>query len=280
MSAEARDEQLAVLIDGKQSVVLTKDSPIHIVIGGLERRTHVVRLEKRTESQAGSARFLGFSAPGGHALPPRPRRRRIEFIGDSHSVGYGNTSPTRECTREQVHDTTNTQLAFGPLLAKKLDADYRVIAYSGFGIVRNYNGGVPGDSLPKRYARAIPGEEIPADDRGWKPDTVVIDLGSNDFSTKLHAGEAWADEAALHADYRATYARFVRMLLAKYPHARLVLIRYSLFDSDVQAVAAAVASRRVATVAAEPHELTGCDWHPSLADHRAMAEALERALAR
>ena len=143
VSAEARDEQLAVLIDGKQSVVLTKDSPIHIVIGGLERRTHVVRLEKRTESQAGSARFLGFSAPGGHALPPRPRRRRIEFIGDSHSAGYGNTSPTRECTREQVHDTTNTQLAFGPLLAKKLDADYRVIAYSGFGIVRRTRAGLP-----------------------------------------------------------------------------------------------------------------------------------------
>ena len=57
-----------------------------------------------------------------------------------------------------MHDTTDTQQAFGPLLAKRLDADYRVNAFSGHGIVRNYDGNSPGDSLPKRYSRAIPGE--------------------------------------------------------------------------------------------------------------------------
>jgi lysophospholipase L1-like esterase len=279
VTAIPNDEQLAVLVDGERRRIL-KGKETRVTIGGLKPGAHVVRLEKLTESQSGRALFLGMSAPeGGTPLPPEPRARRIEFIGDSHSVGYGNTSAVRECTRQEVHDTTDTQQAFGPLLAKKLGADYRVIAYSGYGIVRNYNGAVPGDSLPRRYARAIPGEEAAEAPSGWQPDWVVINLGSNDFSTPLHAGEAWKDAAALHAHYRASYARFVRMLLAKYPKARLLLMRYEAFDADVEAVVAAVADPRVATAKFGPFENTGCDWHPSLKDHRDLAEALATRLA-
>jgi lysophospholipase L1-like esterase len=279
VAADPGEDQLSLVIDGQEQVVLTKTSPPRVTIDGLAPGEHIVRLEKLTESQHGSDGFTGFWATdGGTPLKPQPKARRIEFIGDSHTVGYGNTSPRRDCARGEVHDTTNTQLAFGPLLAKRLGADYRVNAFSGHGIVRNYGGNGPGDSMPKRYGRAIPGDEGAADDKGWQPDWVVIDLGSNDFSTPLHAGEAWADAAALHADYRATYVGFVRMLLGKYPKARVLLVRYKLFDADVEAVAAAVADGRVATVKVEPTELTGCDWHPSLKDDRDMADALERAI--
>jgi len=271
--AEARDEQLAVLVDGKQRMVLTKASPASVTIDGLAPGKHVVRLEKLTESQSGYARFMGFGTDG-KPLPLQPRAKRIEFIGDSHSVGYGDTSPKRECTRQEVHDTTNTQLAFGPLVAKRLDADYRVIAYSGYGIVRNYNGAVPGDSLPKRYARALPGEEGAAKDDGWKPDRIVIKLGSNDFSTPLHAGEAWPDQAALHADYRARYAEFLAMLIAKQPQAKFLLMGSGDFLADVEAVAKG-AAKPVKAVRWVELENSGCDWHPSLKDHRNLADQIE-----
>jgi lysophospholipase L1-like esterase len=279
VAATPNEEQLSLVIDGEPQVELTKFGPPRVTVDGLAPGEHVVRLEKLTESQHGDATFTAFwPTGGGTPLSVKAKAKRIEFIGDSHTVGYGDTSPKRECTRQQVHDTTDTQQAFGPLLAKKLDWDYRVNAFSGFGIVRNYDGSSPGDSLPKRYGRAIPGEAGTADDAGWQPDWVVIDLGSNDFSTKLHTGEAWKDDAALHGDYRATYVGFVRMLLGKYPKARFLLVRYKLFDADVEAVAAAVADKRVATIKVEPTELTGCDWHPSLKDHQAMAAELERVI--
>jgi lysophospholipase L1-like esterase len=276
VSADPRDEQLAVVVDGARRMVLTKASPARVTIDGLTPGKHVVRLEKLTESQSDYARFLGFSTAG-KPLPVHPRAKRIEFIGDSHSAGYGNTSPKRECTRQEVHDTTNTQLAFGPLVAKRLDMDYRVIAYSGFGIVRNYNGAAPGNSLPKLYAQALPGEEAAAKDDGWKPDWIVIKLGSNDFSTPLHAGEAWTDQGALHADYRAKYAEFLAMLIAKQPQAKFLLMAAGDFYDDVEAVAKG-AGKPVKVVRWVELENTGCDWHPSLKDHRNLADQVEAAI--
>jgi len=279
VAAEPKGEQLALLVDGKQRQILSGTAPEQVTTIGLAPGDHVVRLEKLTETQTGSVRFLGFWPTGnGQPLKARAPARRIEFIGDSHTVGYGDTSPTRTCTREQVHDTTDTQQAFGPVLAKRLDADYRVIAYSGYGVVRNYNGGVPGDSLPKRYARAIPGEEAPEATSDWQPQLVVINLGTNDFSTPVHPGEPWKDLDTLRADYRATYAAFVRTLRTKYPGAHFLLLGSDVFYRDVAQVAAE-AGGPVSALHLAPLELTGCDWHPSLKDQRAMADQVGKAAA-
>ena len=197
VAVDSATEHFRVLVDGAERAILTAPGRARLVIDGLARGRHVVRLEKQTESQEGSARFLGFRPGAGvTALPPQARARRIEFIGDSNTVGYGNASHERTCTREEVHDTTDTSRAFGPLVAARLDADYRILAYSGFGIVRNYAGSSPDRSLPIIYGRAIPGEpaEAAAAD-GWRPQLIVIALGANDFSTPLHAGERWADVA-------------------------------------------------------------------------------------
>lgn len=271
-------DHLRLLVDGKPRHVLKGSGAIVVTLTGLGPGDHVARLEKVTESQSGSARFGGFFAEGGAPLPATPRERQIEFIGDSHSVGYGNTSLTRTCTEQEVHDTTDTQQAFGPLLAKRLDADYRVIAYSGYGVVRNYAGHKPGENLPFLYDRAIPGDPAPAAaDGAWRPQIIVINLGTNDFSTPIKPGEAWADAAALRADYRAKYVAFIQRLRASQPQARLVLMAAENFRGEVAQVAAATGATLVDS---GPLELTGCNWHPSLKDHRAMADRVAAALAR
>jgi lysophospholipase L1-like esterase len=278
VEVESGTEHFRVLVDGVERAVLTKPGRARLQITGLAAGAHVVRLEKLTESQSGGGRFLGFFTRTGQPLPLQRRARQIEFIGDSHSVGYGNSSATRQCTEAQVHDTTDTQRAFGPLIAKRLDADYRVTAYSGYGIVRNYAGHKPGENLPFLYDRAIPGESAPAvADSAWRPQVIVINLGTNDFSTPLEPGEAWADAAALRADYRARYTAFVRRLRASQPQARFLLMAAENFRADVEQVAAATGATLVDSGALE---LTGCNWHPSLKDHRAMADRVEAALAR
>lgn len=283
VAVEAGADHLRVLIDGKEKAVLTKPGVARLTFEGLDPGEHVVRLEKMTESQSGSSRFIGFY-PGENdtLLPPPTRAKAIEFIGDSLTVGYGDTSPTRDCDGQRVHDTTDTTQAFGPVLAKRLDADYRVIAYSGYGIVRNYNGGVPGDSLPNRYPRAIPGEDTADTFNGWRPQLIVVNLGSNDFSTPLHAGEPWADQPALHAAYRARYVAFLRMLMASQPQARVLLMGGDTFFDDVQAIATEAgqgAPKPIVTLHFGGLEMTGCNWHPSLKDHQALADLLQGAIA-
>jgi lysophospholipase L1-like esterase len=240
----------------------------------------VIRLEKLTESQTGGSRLFGLY-PIGQTVPlEAPSRvRQIEFIGDSYTVGYGNTSGSRQCTQREIHDTTDTQQAFGPLAARRLDADYRITAYSGRGIVRNYDGVVPGESMIALYPRAKPDDPRDREriDPAWNPQVIVINLGTNDFSTKLHAAEKWADDAALRADYRQAYADFVRGLHASHPRAHFVLMGSDTFFGEVQQVAADV--NRISPGLATPLEfggleLTACDWHPSLADDRKLADLL------
>lgn len=280
VALETDSDFMRVLVDGREMAQLRRPGRAWLTLAGLSPGEHVVRLEKQTESQAGGGRFIGFYPLGGKALPPPRRARRIEFIGDSHTVGYGDTSAGRSCPGDLVHDTTDSQKAFGPVLARRLDADYRLVAYSGFGIVRNYNGGSPGLSLPAIYERATPGEAAPARADDWRPQIIVINLGTNDFSTPVRAGEPWADQAALRTAYRDGYLAFVRRLIQRQPQAKFVLVGSDPFYDLVQQVAdqlrgeAGVVTTRYGTLALE-----GCDYHPSLADHEAIAALVERAIA-
>jgi lysophospholipase L1-like esterase len=245
-----------------------------------------VRLDKVTESQEGGGRFLGFLPIAGDVpLAPRERARRIELIGDSFTVGYGDAAPGRTCTRQEVHDYTDTSRAWGPLVAARLDADYRINAYSGIGVVRNYNGAMPGQSLPTLYDRMLPGDPAPLETgaAGWRPQLIIVSLGGNDFSTPLHAGEPWPGQEALRADWRTHYVAFVRRLMARQPQAHFLLMGHDPFFPDVEQVAAALnrdAARPVATLHYGDLQLTGCDWHPSLADHLAIAELVAGAIGR
>lgn len=270
---DAPADHLRLSIDGAEHRVFRAPGAVDVVIDGLAPGDHIVRLEKLTESQSGSSRFLGFEAPGGTPLPPIRRQRQIEFIGDSFTVGYGNTASTAECTSQQVHDLTDTSHAFGPRVAKAIGADYRIHAFSGFGMVRNYNGSSAGQSLPAIYPRAIPGEQaMTAADSAWRPQIIVINLGTNDFSTPVKAGEAWRDADALRDAYRDRYVAFVTGLAARNPKARFVLMGSDIFFADVAAVAARLRPGvNVRTVRFTGLALTGCHGHPSLADHKRLA---------
>lgn len=280
---EAPREYMRLLVDGEERLLFEEPGDVDITVGGMASSQHLVRLEKMTESQAGGGSFKGFfTLANGKPLPPQPKARRIEFIGDSYTVGYGNRSTKRECSREEVHDLTDTQQAFGPLLARQVDADYRVVAYSGFGIVRNYGGSSPGSSLPAIYARGRPDMKATAStgDGRWQPQVVVVNLGTNDFSTELKPGERWKTQQELRSEYREQYSEFLSRLHRSYPRAAFVLMGSNQFIADVRTVADAGrrAGLKVAAVRFGELDLQGCDWHPSLADHRKMAELLAREL--
>jgi len=275
------DVILAVSVDGAPIGRLVKPRPGSWRIDGLAKGPHVVRVEAVTESQSAPNTFAGFSVPGGSGgLPMQPRRRQIEFIGDSHTVGYGNSSTTRECTQEDVWKTTDSSAAFGPKVARHYDADYQVNAISGRGIVRNYDGS-PGDPLPVAYPFVLLDHAQRYENAAWRPQVIVIALGTNDFSTPLHAGEPWATREALHADYEATYARFVEGLRARNPRALIVIWATDLAEREIQTEARKVVDalksrgdRGIEFIPVDGLAMTGCHWHPSVVDDDAIAARL------
>jgi lysophospholipase L1-like esterase len=281
VSVETKDDRLQLLVDGAPKALLIQPGSTSMTIAGLAPGDQVVRLEKITESQEGGSRFVGFyPAEGSTPLPPPGRARQIEFIGDSYTVGYGNTSRSRTCTTQEVHDTTDSQQGIGPTLARAVGADSRVHAYSGFGVVRNYNGAAPGQSMVLLYPRLKPDDpaHLETDTGAWKPQIIVVNLGTNDWSTPVHAGEAWADKDALAADYRAKYVTFAKMLMAKQPQAHLILMGSDLFYDQVQQIAATLnkdARNPVITLHFGGLDMDGCHFHPSVKDDRTEAAALQ-----
>ncbi|WP_267387384.1 SGNH/GDSL hydrolase family protein [Sphingomonas sp. GC_Shp_3] len=280
------DVSLRITVDGRAPIALVRPAVARYRIAAPGTGDHRIRVDVVSESQAGPTSFGGLFAPLGTTplAPPPPRRRQIEFIGDSHTVGYGNTATTTDCTQDQVWGTTDTPHGPAGITAAHYDADYQINAISGRGIVRNYDG-FAAPTMPQAYPYALLDGKTPERSTGWHPQVVVFALGTNDFSTKLKLGERWATRDALHADYERTYAAFVRQARQRYPGAFVLLWATDLANGEIAREASLVAAnlrqagdRRIAFVEVDGLHFTGCHGHPDLADDRTIAATLERVI--
>lgn len=276
------DEILHIVVDGQSTPPLVKPTPGPYRVEGLSPGNHTIAIFVATESQSAPNTFGGFALPSGEqGLTPPQRHRQIEFIGDSHTVGYGNLSSTTACTHRQVwYDTDDTQ-AFGPLVARHYHADYQIDAISGRGVVRNY-GGSPVDTLPQVYPYVLFKKQQKYSDPAWKPQVLVIALGTNDFSTPLHSGEPWHTRAQLHRDYEATYRRFFQQLRARNPQADIIVWATEIGGGEVESESRKVVRqlqhrgfRRIAFLPIDGLSFGACNSHPTLADDEVIAHKLE-----
>jgi lysophospholipase L1-like esterase len=270
----------AIYIDGKHVQTESKPGVGFVELDVKPSAEHTIRVETLTEAQQSASGFVGFSVPDRKmVLPaPAPRARQIEFIGDSYTVGYGNMSGKKQCTPDELHDTTDTSQAYGPLTAKAFNADYQINAFSGRGIVRNYDG-FAGDPLPVLYPYVLFDKATEYQDDSWKPQVIVIGLGGNDFSTPVKPGEKWKDDAALKADYEASFVAFVKTLRARNPQAFFLLTKYEgpTVAEEVEKVAAllkADGETLLDTIGLDGFTLNGCDWHLDSNDHKRISEQL------
>jgi lysophospholipase L1-like esterase len=278
------------------ALATTGSNKTYTLASGLTTGQHTVVLTKRTESSVGVVQYLGFTVQGGALVPsPEPFARRIEYVGDSITCGYGDLGVGPTC-----HFTASTEdetLAYGALTASTLNAQQTVIAYSGKGMLRDYDGDTT-DEMPELFGRTL------ADDATstWAfdapdPDVVVINLSTNDFA-KGDPG----------APFQQAYAGFLGAVRSKYPAAYIVAVaspmladanRTSSIAYIEGAVAAAVAGgdSRVTvlelggdgvaaldgggTVGFDSQLATdgyGCDYHPSTKTHTVMSGVLVPAI--
>jgi lysophospholipase L1-like esterase len=284
------DKHARVSIDGHEVADLLRPHARLLRLHGLAPGEHEVRVDIVSESADGVQTFGGFAVPDrAFVRAPRTRERAIEFIGDSYTVGYASASSRRECSDDEVWRTTDNSLAFGPQVARRFDADYRILAISGRGMVRNFSNGA-GDTLPVAYDRLLPGDDLAAaaaGDPAWSPQLIVIGLGTNDFSMPVAPGEPWRDTAALAAAFEWRYVEFARALHRRHPAARMLLLASDAGDGAaeraIRRVQPRLAGEGIAVgevLALGPLALDACNWHPSRADQAAIAQRLVPAIAR
>ena len=278
--------QYDIYVDGQLHEVLKTPGNSSYQISGLSAGVHDIKIAKRTESAYnGSGHFQGFISNGQGVFQAAPlRSRQIEFIGDSYTVGLGNMSPKRECSQQEITDTTNTNLAFGPLTAKHYNADYQINAYSGLGLVRNYDGAIAEVNFRSFYDRAQLTEagNVWVNNGSWKPQVVVVGLGLNDFSTPVHSGEAYSQDGLADEFFKA-YTQFIAKLRQQYGKDALIVVSHTplwntaVFTELTQKIVAstnAAGDSRVVLFSYSGLEANGCQWHPSLKDHQKISDDL------
>ena len=115
--------------------------------------------------------------------PQLPHRKYIEIIGDSVAAGAFIYPDGDYFQRESGY------LAFGPRLARMLNADWSCVASSGEGAVRNneekapYNAKHAEDQIERAfYTQIEPRWSSGMDD----PDLVILAYGENDFNDAEH----------------------------------------------------------------------------------------------
>ena len=241
---------------------------------------HHVLLTKRTGPNFGSGQFLGLRLPQGTqllALPPAPSRK-IEFIGDSYTVGYGDEGPGLDCGGV-YRPYENSYLSYAPVTARALGAQSHSIAISGFGAVRNYGDAntTSATPVPFYYDRTVMSQsDLPWDFQSWVPDAVVIKLGTNDYSTQPSPSADTYIQGinGLIAQVNAAYGQVPIILLADSSLPQVI----ANLQTAVQQQQALGNSKVHFVQVNYPAQNLGCDWHPSVTGQSAMASELVTAI--
>jgi lysophospholipase L1-like esterase len=268
-----------VVVDGQVQAPLTTSpgEQSYTLATGLPAGEHTIEVYRRTEGSFGPS-IIGEVALEGELLPPPAVTRRMEVIGDSITCGYGNEGPDKFCNFSA--DTENHYLAYGPVAARLVGAEIVTVAWSGKGVVNNY-GDDTFEPLPQIYDRTLASDPGIAWDFSWQPDVVVINLGTNDFSTD---GDPAEDV------FVPAYVDFLAHLRDVYPDALILPIAPLLGGEELTMVEGYIQSAIDMRAAAGDTNLAfanvnvdpigwGCDYHPSVATHEAMAELLADELA-
>ena len=223
--------------------------------------------------------------------PTKEEERKILFIGDSITCGYGNEGIVNVDPFRTSQE--NPSLAYAMTCARELHAAYNLVSWSGIGVISGWVDpplDEPSDSwlMPEvsRYTDAGLSEFLGIEKEIWDPsrfdaDVIVVNLGTNDQSYTKNIPER-------EERFEKAYETFLTELRDRYPRAFIVASLGIMGDDLYPRVKNAVAKRNAAgdekTVAfhfdiQKEEDGMGADFHPSLITHRKAGLALAAFLA-
>ena len=266
-----------------------RDSVVNLCTA-LPQGRHTIRLMYTIEGYELQPEFWGFIFDGPVADAPALPQRSIEFIGNSITCGYGNEAML--ATDHYSYETQNHYFSYGQLCARALDAQAYIVARSGIGAYRNYNGpktGTPDNRMDVQYEYTLYAEKSSYRNRSkaeaekwdfarFTPDVVCINLGTNDLSTNNY------DTKLL----KQGYEKLLKMVRRNNPKSKIVFLCGSMLGgkeleicknllNEVTSEANKAGDSQVYRFDFSPQTgrlKYGADYHPSLWQHELMAAEL------
>ncbi len=234
------------------------------------------------------------SRTDGKIVPLEEQGQRIEFIGDSITCGYGVEESDSE--KGFTTATENAEKSYAAIVSDRLGMDRILASFSGHGIVSGYTGDPAvrnmSELVPPYYEKAgrngyvLPSgriaEEIPWDFSQFRPDVVVVNLGTNDLS--------WcAGRPARNAEYRKQYAEFLKTVRKDNPEAEILCILGVMGEGLNDSMEAAVRDYKAETGDEKIRSLAlreqdgkrngyGANYHPSEQTQRELADIVTEAV--
>ena len=278
---------LGVMVDGAPVArfPLTPGVRRYPVLAGMDGSVrHEVSIVRDTQPSYDEGKPVLLHAVFTDGEPAAPDRRplRLEFIGDSLTVGEGCLGP--ESADEWRMPWISHLTAFPTLVAEALHAEKQICALGGWGASRSWDNDVNSrigriyDSL----CAVVPGGDKPYEEPMGKTDAVVINLGTNDSSAlnKMATEERRAAEREL----KDRAAELLALVRARHPEA-LILWAYGLCGHMVEPILQeAVVMRRqagderVRYLSLSAAMSNGSRQHPSREAHRRAAKEIMEAL--
>jgi Carbohydrate esterase 2 N-terminal/GDSL-like Lipase/Acylhydrolase family len=214
---------IEVVIDnGKAFRIPTKGERDTIqVASGLSEGAHSITICKDTESGIGYLVFLGMECEA--LLPPAPKpERKIEFIGNSITCGFGNDQSVFPCDKGHWFDQENAYESYAPITARDLNAQWVLSSVSGIGMIHSCcNMSI---LMPEVFDKVdMRDNKIDWDFSGYEPDLVTICLGQND---------GVQDSVA----FCSAYVRFIEIVRSHYLHAKILCLSSPMADSVLNPV--------------------------------------------
>lgn len=247
----------------------------------LPEGNHQVKLMYVTEGYERRAEFHGFLLDKGHKLlpPSSLSDRRIEFIGNSITCGYGVESV--QCDSHFMDETCNHYLTYAVQTARNLDAEEISVCRSGIGVYRNYDGPRSGDkiNMNTEYTHTLLYDDSEQwDFSRYQPQVVCINLGTNDTSTK------GADPKLL----KKGYVDLLSQVRKANANAKIVFLCGPMMSGDSLTLVKKTLNEVVQEANKNGDEQVyrfdfqpqngdlgyGADWHPSYWQHEQMAGEL------
>lgn len=238
----------------------------------------IVKLSEQNNSYVGVKNIHAVTEYG--IIPTPERERKIEFIGDSITCGYGVDAPNEGY--DFSTETEDGSKTYAALVGKALDADVNIVAWSGIGVYSCYTSGDE-PSQWKLVSEIYDNTDTMHtskkwDFSEWQPDVVVINAGTNDKS--------WTKGIDQRVDtFGSAYYDLICQVREKNPDAYIIcslgVMGNDLMPEIKEQVSAYSANTR------DYHITTfefanqngyrdgyGADYHPSAKTHQKMADKL------
>lgn len=230
MDDERGQNYYNVIIDGTPIFKLKADSgkKWYSLAENLTPGKHTAELFKITQAnkeyKRGFTRFYGFELDSASRLlrPPRIKKRKIEFYGNSITCGHSVEDSTGGETGYSKFE--NNYLSYAAITARHFNAQYSCIAKSGIGLMVSWQPLI----MPEMFDRLNPLDSTSIwDFSRYQPDVVVINLFQNDMgilSQPAYAqyiqrfGKQTPDEEFIINAYKT----FVQSIREKYNKAKII----------------------------------------------------------